>query len=405
MMLYLMNAAQLALPLVTLPYLTRVLSLDAYGVVAYVKSLIIYATLVIEFGFLLSATRDIVQAKENKVALGKIVGRTTEAKLVLSGLAFAILVLMVLLIPILRRHPLFALLSFGPPFLSIFLYDYLFRGLEKMHLITLRFLIMKGTATVLTFIFIKGDYQLLLIPIFDILSSLLAVFWVHRCVSRLGIKILPVRMSEVLEDLKTSSVYFFSDMAGTAFGAFTTLLVGIYLSNGDVAYWGILSTLIAAVQTMYSPICDGVYPHMIETRDFRLIVKVIFLIIPFLVVGGSITFFGAYAIMGLIGGAKYVAASPYLRACVPILVISFFSGIFGWPSLGAINKVRETTLTTVVAAGVQVIGIFLLIGLGKFSLLGVIIVRAMSELTMAALRLGLIYRYRSAFRVRRLPQK
>ena len=53
-MLYIMNIAQLVLPLITLPYLTRVLSVDGYGVVSYVKSLIIYITLIIEFGYLLS---------------------------------------------------------------------------------------------------------------------------------------------------------------------------------------------------------------------------------------------------------------------------------------------------------------------------------------------------------------
>ena len=90
-MLYIMNITQLVLPLITLPYLTRVLSVDGYGVVSYVKSIIIYATLVIEFGFLLSATREVVKVKNDPHKLGLVIGRTTVAKLMLSLVAFVIL--------------------------------------------------------------------------------------------------------------------------------------------------------------------------------------------------------------------------------------------------------------------------------------------------------------------------
>lgn len=396
-MLYIMNITQLILPLITLPYLTRVLSVDAYGVVSYVKSIIIYATLVIEFGFLLSATKEVVENKSDLEKLGLIVGRTIIAKLFLSLIAFTILVGMTILIPILHRHAMFTLLSFGGPFLSIFLCDYLFRGLEKMQLITYRFLIMKGIATALTFMFIKSDRQLLLIPIFDIISSLVAVGWIIRCIRQLGIKIKFDKIHNVWQSLRISSIYFLSDMAGTAFGAFNTFLVGIYLTTADVAYWGILSTLIAAVQTIYSPICDGIYPHMIESKSIRLLGKIILIFTPLLVIGGGITYFGAKIIMLVIGGAKYMIAAPYLQACVPILIITFFSNLFGWPALGAINKIKQTTLTTMMAALVQVAGLLLLIVTNHFSLVSMIFIRIFSELVMAGMRLILIYYYRTLY--------
>ena len=110
-MLYIMNIAQLVLPLVTLPYLTRVLSVDCYGVVSYVKSLIVYITLLIEFGYLYSGTRDVVQAKDNYHQLNIVLGRITIAKLLLSSVAFVVLLGMIATVPILNRHPLFTLLS------------------------------------------------------------------------------------------------------------------------------------------------------------------------------------------------------------------------------------------------------------------------------------------------------
>ena len=50
-MLYIMSIAKLIFPLLTLPYLTRVLSSDAYGFVSYVKSCMVYIQLLVDFGF------------------------------------------------------------------------------------------------------------------------------------------------------------------------------------------------------------------------------------------------------------------------------------------------------------------------------------------------------------------
>ena len=56
-MLFLMNVAKLVFPLLRLPYLTRVLSVECYGVVAYVKSIMTYVQVFVYFGFVLSTTK------------------------------------------------------------------------------------------------------------------------------------------------------------------------------------------------------------------------------------------------------------------------------------------------------------------------------------------------------------
>ena len=83
-MLYLMTFAKLIFPLLTLPYLTRVLSEESYAVVSYVKSCMVYMQMIIDFGFILSSVKDIVKANENKEEIGSIVGHTFLAKLFLS---------------------------------------------------------------------------------------------------------------------------------------------------------------------------------------------------------------------------------------------------------------------------------------------------------------------------------
>ena len=107
-----MNITKIVLPLVTLPYLTRVLSKDCYGVVSYVKAVMQYMQVVVDFGFILSATKDVVNCKEDKKRLSYIIGDTMVAKLILVLVSFVALVIMIYAIPILRPHALYTILFF-----------------------------------------------------------------------------------------------------------------------------------------------------------------------------------------------------------------------------------------------------------------------------------------------------
>ena len=66
-MLMIFNIAKIIFPFITLPYLTRVLTTDTYGVVTYAKTIMNYMQIFVDFGFVLSATKDIVKCRENKM--------------------------------------------------------------------------------------------------------------------------------------------------------------------------------------------------------------------------------------------------------------------------------------------------------------------------------------------------
>ena len=397
-MLYGLNLAQLVLPLFTLPYLTRVLSVDGYGVVNYVRAVMGYMTLIIEFGFILSGTKEIVDAKNDKEKIGKIVGKITQGKLILTIVSFILLLVMIKFIPILSRYPLFSILSFVPAFLSIFLFDYLFRGLEKMQILTIRYLITKGISTVLTFIVIKNDSDINLIPILDIIGTVVAIIWIYYELKNNSIKIKFVPIKEVLQNLRLSFIYFLSSIATTAFGALNTICVGIYLSSADVAYWGVVMSLVGAVQSMYAPISDGIYPNMIKTKSLNLFFKIILFFIPFLLAGSLILAFGSNLIITIIGGAKYLYAAKYLKECILLLIISFFSVLFGWPLLGAIGKVKETTFTTILTSILQALGLVILIISHLFTIELLILLRTLTELFMALLRLRYAFKFKYEFK-------
>ena len=113
-MLYGLSIAKIVFPLITLPYLTRVLTVDSYGVVAYVKSVMQYMQIFVDFGFLLSGTKSIVEVREDKTKLGKVTGNILLARIFLSCIAFICLMVLTMTIPLLRENWIFTILSYIP---------------------------------------------------------------------------------------------------------------------------------------------------------------------------------------------------------------------------------------------------------------------------------------------------
>lgn len=397
-MLMAMNIAKILFPLLTLPYLTRVLSTDCYGSVVYVKSVTTYLQLLVDFGFVLSATKQIVQARQDKACQEKIIGDVLLARLWLAGAALVTLLLLTATLPILRARPLLSLLSFFPVFLTLFLFDFLFRGLEKMEAIALRFVVMRGISTALTFVLIRSDSDVLLIPLLDTLGTLVAALMVLPQLRGLGLRVRLSRDSSAAwAMLKDSAIYFASNVASTSFSALNTLLLGVILTTQEVAYWGVCIQALAAIQAMYTPITDSLYPVMVRERKFSRIVKMVKLFLPLVLAGCVAAYFLADFGITLIGGKDYAAAARIFRYLIPVLFFSFFALLFGWPTLGAIDCNAETSRSTVYALLFQVLGLLVLLCTGCYSLIAVAILRSATEFLLCGIRVLYIRKNIHAF--------
>lgn len=395
--LYGLSIAKIIFPLIILPYLTRVLSVGVYGIVSYVKTIMIYMQLIVDFGFMVSGTRDIVACRGDSHKLGKEMGDILIARLLLSLLAFISLVALMMILPILRDSFVFTVLSYINVFLSIFLFDYLFRGIEKMHIITARFFITKTISTFCTFALVRGDSDVLWIPALDIIGSLIAIIMVWVEIRKMEIKLRFSGVAASYKKLKKSAIVFASYMATTVFGALNTILIGAMLTSMEVAYWSVCMQFVSAVQAMYTPINDGIYPEMIKNRDLNIVKKTVKIMLPIIIAGCLMTVLLAKYIMLIFCGRQYLEAAWLLQGITPVLFFSFPAMLLGWPTLGAINKNAQVTSTTIFAAIVQLGLLLILIALNSFSLKSVTIARNLTEVTLLFSRLYFFYKMRDSF--------
>lgn len=396
-MLMIYNIAKLVFPFITLPYLTRVFTTETYGTVAYTKTVMNYMQILVDFGFILSATKDIVKFKNNKSEIKNIIGNTLLARIILGIIGLIIVLLLSMIMPILKENIVYTLLSYMVVFLSIFLMDFVFRGLEIMHIITIRFILMKVISTLLTFVLVKNDSNILIIPFLDIVSSIVAIMLVFYELKKLKIKLRITSLKKAFYSIKESFVYFLSNIASISFNALSTILIGLQISTTEVAYWSVCMQIIGSIQAGYGPISDGIYPEMIRTKNYRLIKNVIKIMLPIITAGCIFTFLISGFALKILGGQEYVAATIILQLLVPALFFGFFAIIFGWPCLGSIGKNKEVTISTIVSILTNIILLFILIITNSFSLINIAIVRSFTEIVLFSIRYFYIKKYRNLF--------
>lgn len=398
-MLYGFSIAKLIFPLLTLPYLTRVLSVDTYGVVGYVKSIMTYMQLIIDFGFMLSGTKEIVLKRDDKRELSKAIGDILSARLVLCLTALVGLIILCFALPILRSNIIYTLLSFVPIVMTVFLFDYVFRGLEKMQVITSRFIIMKGFSTVLTLVLVKSDTNLMFIPLLDIIGSIFAIILVVVEFKKIKITIAFTGIKAAFQKLKDSAVYFVSNIATTVGGALSTILIGAFMSASDIAYWTASMQLVNAVLALYNPVVEGVYPNVVKNHNYNIIKKVATIFMPIIVCGCVFVFLFSKQIVTIAFGDKYLATADIIKGLIPIFFFAFPAQLVGWPMLGTIGKAKQVTISTIIYGGFNIVGLMVLIVIKQFNLSLIVILRSLSEFILFASRGLFCMRFKSLFNV------
>ena len=178
--LYGVQVANYLLPLLMLPYLARVLGPSGFGVLAVGQSLAQYFSLVVEYGYSLSATREVAQHRDDPSRLARILSGVLGARLFL-GLIVTLLALSLgTWVPVLREHP--ALLWSGVLWAIALGFSpiWYFQGRERLREIALVEVLAKATAVVGIFALVRAPVDAYKVMLLQGLAPLVAsgVAWV-----------------------------------------------------------------------------------------------------------------------------------------------------------------------------------------------------------------------------------
>lgn len=381
-------------PLLLIPYLTRILGTEGYAVYAYVLSFMGVVQTIADFGFTLSGTKKVVDLRGDTAALSRLVGAITVARLMLlCGLFFCVMVV-TRFIPIMAENTVYVIWAFFATAGRTVLPDFIFQGNERMGPLTTRYFASKGVQVALTILLVRGPGDLILVAVADVLSEIVDIAWSYHAQKRMfGVGIARPTFKESFEELRVSAIYCVSNVSSSLFSGFTTVIIGLAItSKTDIAFWSLTLTTVNAVQSLYTPIANSLYPHMIKNRDFGFARKLALVALPVLVLGIVAYCALSKPIMLVLGGPEYVGGAHVMWMISPIFIFSFYGILIGWPVLGAMGHVKELTVSTLFTGIVNVVSLLALYLAGLITLDVIYVARWGCDALLLLVRVFMLWR-------------
>lgn len=216
-------------PLITIPYLARVIGVDKFGQIAFATAVMIYFKTIVDYGFNYTATRDIAKVRENKDKLSEIYSAVMWAKIGLMIIAAVILLILILIVPKLYEMRLLLVLSFCIIPGYIMFPEWLFQGLERMKYITILNVLSKFVFTIAVFVFIKEEKDYVIQPLLLALGFFVAGLISLRIISsKYKIAFLKPSKRDIVNVMSRSTDVFVNQLVPNIYNSFSILLLGFF---------------------------------------------------------------------------------------------------------------------------------------------------------------------------------
>ncbi|MBQ6220529.1 MAG: flippase [Methanosphaera sp.] len=361
--------ASYILPLITLPYLTLVLGPDRFGLTQYAISLITYFQYFTDYGFNLSATRELAIVRNDKEKVSEIFNSVMFIKILLTVTSFIILLAIVTLIPKFSADADIYLLTFGMVIGYVLFPTWLFQGMEYMKYTSILNIIGKVIFTVLIFVFIHQSSDYLLVPIINSFGFIVVgVLGIYISLTRFDIKVKIPPVESIKYHLKEGWHVFVSTIAINMYTTTNTFLLGLLTNNTLVGYYSISEKIILAVNGLINPISQALYPFISRSvhDDKKTSIQFIRKITKIMAIVGVILSLGLFVfsepIILILFGRAYHNSIAVLRILSIVPLAVSLSTIFGIQTMLTFNYKKAFT-TIVMLGGILdiILGIILII--------------------------------------------
>lgn len=399
-MLYILTFSGYVFNFITVPYQTRILGPEAYGLLGFAQSCAVYIQLLLDFGFILSATGEVARHKDDPAKLSRIMSAVLACKLILGVLSLSVVIILCLTVTKFQQDVTLYIAYFVATFINALLPDFLYRGVEKMSSITYRTVSVKLFFTVAIFLLLKNRSQYYIIPILNGLGALGACIWTYWDVyHRIGARFVWVKWSYVWATLKHSSGYFWSRIASTVHGATNSVILGILYPVGNtLGYYTSAEKLMATARSALTPISDSLYPYMVKNRDYKLVKKILCYLMPLIILGCTVVWIFCEPFCVLLFGEEFRGSAPLLRLLLPVIVISLPTYIFGFPVLSPMGLERYANTSVIIGAVEHACVLGVLYLTGNLTATTICIATCITELLILLIRLLVVVKHRGKMR-------
>lgn len=372
MWLYLLQIFNTVVPLLTLPYITRILGAKQYGVFTIAVNIIGYYQVIVEYGFAMSATRKVALADNSSDSLSKTFSSVLFSRCILTISCFSITAVYIFL----NRRQLsqcFCLMILMLTLLgNCIQLNWLFQGMQQMKFITIVSVISRSFTVIMTFAFVKSIEDLylycLLYAVSPVISGVLGLIFAKKCFQ---IHLVKVNFNDILSEMKSGWYVFTTQLSSKVFGAIGITFLGIFASNEEVGIYSAIQKIPNILILAWTPITQVLYPissqkyskSFDQGKKFVKTMERVF--VPLFLAVAVICSLLSKIMVNIAFGQEYAAKFYWMIPMLLWMVVAIYNNFTGIQTLLASGHDREYSRCFQTGVVITVVMNFLLVVLLK----------------------------------------
>ena len=259
---YLINFSDYFLSLIILPFLARTISMEGIGLLGLINTLGVVCLLVMEYGFSLSATREIASNNDNK-NISLLVSRVLITKLILIIPCFIISICSFLFVPIFDKYQSLIILTLIISILNGVTPIWFFQGIQKIYPFAMLKISIRIISIVPIFLMVRSVNDIWIVLFFQCMASLLtcliSLFWLFKKVRFVSVS---------FKDIANSLINGWHTFSLTIITPLFTMFAFYWLSSKlSIESMGLLNSaerIFKAIISIFGPIGQAIYPFLIS---------------------------------------------------------------------------------------------------------------------------------------------
>jgi len=328
--LSLLQAFNLVLPLLSYPYLIRVLGTTIYGKIIFAQAIIGYLTLLVGFGFSITATKEISIHRKNKKKISEIVSSVLVIKVLLLFFSFFFFLPFFFFFNQVSENKILYIMTLWLCIYEIFFPVFYFQGIEKMKYISIITLIVRCLFVALIFVFIRNESDYLYVPLLNLSGTILAglasmyiIFYKHK------IRFYFPELKVLKYYFKESIPVFLSNISIQIYVSTNKVLIGSFLGMTEVSYYDLGEKILNILRIPQGIISQSVFPKISLEKNISFIKKTFNYSLAFNFVLFLLLVVFSDAIIKILGGQEMLPAKGVVILLGLTLPIVAISNVFG----------------------------------------------------------------------------
>lgn len=227
--LSLLQIARYVFPLITMPYLARVIGAEGFGKIAFASAIVVWIQTISDWGFNLTATRDVAQNRSDKEKVSQIFSNVLWARCLLTIFSGLLLATIVMLVPYLRENAYIIFVTFLLIPGHILFPEWFFQAIEKMKYTTYFNLLIKLIFTIAVFVFIHDKEDFIIQPLLTTIGYMICgIGALYLILIKWKYTLYRPKWENIVKTIKGSTDIFINNLMPNLYNSFSVMLLGFF---------------------------------------------------------------------------------------------------------------------------------------------------------------------------------